>query len=382
MTERYRVEPDIEFIKELGVQGGDNLKKCFQCATCSVVCPISPETKPFPRKEMIAASWGLKDRLIGNGDVWLCHNCGDCSTMCPRGAKPGDVMAALRQKTIETYAVPQKLYHFVNNPKNLIWMIVLPALYMLILGGILKIFGVHWLNLSPTGDHIAHSKFYHTWLVDLTFIPLAVWTLAVFVISQRRFVHAMHQNALAEGKTRKEKINVTEFVKSIGRVIPLILKHRRFSDCVENEERSVSHMMVLFSFIGLFIVTSCFFIALYGLGMHGPYTQWSPVKWLGNASAVALIIGSLLLLKDRMAKTDQVSVYKDWYLVGLVIGLGVTGLLSEMTRLAGAATVTYWVYFIHLIFVFNLFAFTPFTKLAHLVYRTIALAYENYSERT
>jgi quinone-modifying oxidoreductase subunit QmoC len=96
MTDKYLLEPDVSFIKEIGKLGGDTLKKCFQCATCSVACPISPDTKPFPRKEMIAASWGLKDRLVSNLDIWLCHHCGDCTAMCPRGAKPGDVLGAVR----------------------------------------------------------------------------------------------------------------------------------------------------------------------------------------------------------------------------------------------------------------------------------------------
>jgi quinone-modifying oxidoreductase subunit QmoC len=91
MADTYVIEPDLDFIKDIGALGGEDLKKCYQCATCSVACPISPDTKPFPRKEMIAASWGLKDKLVGNADIWLCHNCGDCSTRCPREAKPGDV---------------------------------------------------------------------------------------------------------------------------------------------------------------------------------------------------------------------------------------------------------------------------------------------------
>ena len=94
MAETYVIDPDLDFINKVGALGGEDLKKCYQCATCSVACPISPDTKPFPRKEMIAASWGLKDKLVGNADIWLCHNCGDCSTRCPREAKPADVLAA------------------------------------------------------------------------------------------------------------------------------------------------------------------------------------------------------------------------------------------------------------------------------------------------
>ena len=69
MPETYIAEPDVSFIESVKALGGQDLKKCFQCATCSVACPISPDTKPFPRKEMIATSWGLKDRLVGNADL-------------------------------------------------------------------------------------------------------------------------------------------------------------------------------------------------------------------------------------------------------------------------------------------------------------------------
>ena len=87
------------------------------------------------------------------------------------------------------------------------------------------------------------------------------------------------------------------------------------------------------------------------------------------------------MLKERLAKTDQASSYKDWYLIGLVLGLGLTGMFTEMTRLAGAAGFSYFLYFLHLVFVWNLFAFVPFSKLAHLVYRTVALTYDDYAGR-
>ncbi len=35
-----------------------------------------------------------------------------------------------------------------------------------------------------------------------------------------------------------------------------------------------------------------------------------------------------------------------------------------MTRLGGAAGLSYFIYFVHLIFVFNLFVFLPYSKLA------------------
>ena len=376
MADKYLVEPDIKFIKEVIGLGGDTLKKCFQCATCSVVCPIAPENKPFPRKEMIAASWGLKDKLVGSMDIWLCHNCGDCSTLCPRGANPGDVLGAIRSYAISEYAVPKFIGKAVNDPKKLPVLLGLPVVVFLVLGFITGL-----LDFTPGGDQIVHSHFFSSWLVDMIFIPLTVWVIVVFGIGLKRFVNDMHENAVLEGKTDKKKLEIGGLIRALFTVLPTILKHNKFSECDENKDRNTAHLMVFYSFIGLFIVTNIFFVVLYAFQIHGPYSQLNPVKWLANVCGIALVIGSALMIKNRLGKTDQVSVYNDWYLLWLVFGLGASGMLTEMTRLAGIAGLSYALYFIHLIFVFNLFMFIPFSKLAHLVYRTVAMAYAEYGNR-
>jgi quinone-modifying oxidoreductase subunit QmoC len=378
MTDKYLIEPDVDFIKEIVGLGGDTLKKCFQCATCSVACPISPDTKPFPRKEMIAASWGLKDRLVSNLDIWLCHHCGDCTTMCPRGAKPGEVLGAVRSYAIADYAVPKSVGKAVNDPKKLPILMGIPVVIFVVLGLVTGL-----LDFSPQlGEHgIAHHLFFSTWLVDMIFVPLAIWVVVIFALGLKRFIADIHENAVLEGKTEKKEFELFGFIKAIPSILPTILKHDKFSECSENKDRATAHLMVFWSFVGLFIVTNIFFVVLYVFQQHGPYSQLNPVKWLANVAGVALIIGSALMIKNRLAKKDQTSTYKDWYLLGLVLGLGVTGVLTEATRLAGMAGVTYVMYFIHLVFVFNLFAFLPFSKLAHLVYRTVAMAYNEYSGR-
>ena len=68
------VQPDLDFIKHLKGAGGDALKKCYQCATCSVRCPLSTDDDPFPRKEMIWSSWGMKDNLVADPDVFPSRN--------------------------------------------------------------------------------------------------------------------------------------------------------------------------------------------------------------------------------------------------------------------------------------------------------------------
>ena len=379
MADTYVVEPDVGFIEDVVKMGGGDVKKCFQCATCSVTCPIAPDSKPFPRKEMIATSWGLKDKVIKSADIWLCHNCGDCTTRCPRGAKPGDVLSAARSVAIQEYAVPKSLARAVNDPSKAPILLLIPALLFVIVGFITGL-----LDFSPelnAEGQIAHGEFFSTWLVDIFMIPASIWATVVFALGLSRFVGDIHENAVKEGKTRQKNIQPVEFLKALVAVIPGILKHDKFNECTENTERSTQHMMVLFGFIGLFIVTAIFFVVLYIFQIHGPYSQLNPVKWLANVAGVALVIGSGLMIKTRLSKTDSVTAYKDWLLLGLVFALGVTGMGSEMTRLAGFAGTTYTLYFLHLMFVFSLFVYLPYTKLAHLVYRTVAMAYAEYSNR-
>ncbi len=392
MTEKYLAQPDLGFIAQLRGLGGETLKKCYQCATCSVACPIAPEESPFPRKEMIAASWGLKDRLIGNGDIWLCHQCGDCSDLCPRGAAPADVLSAVRSAAIEEYAQPKVLAKAINDPSKLPFLIGIPAIWFAILAyitmahgdvmtKIFNVFGVAWSHAHEGVHVISPANFFSTWFVDVTMIPTATAVALIFALSLKRFLNDIHQNAVQEGKTDKKSIDYKAFGQALIRVIPVVLKHDKFNECEANKDRATPHMMVLYAFIGLFIVTAVCGTMLYLGGYPGPYPQLNPIKWLANISGVALVIGSGMMIKNRLNNKDQMSSYKDWFILGIVFTLGLTGMLTEMARLAHLEYISYFLYYLHLIAIFNLFAFLPFSKMAHLVYRLTAMAYAEYGNR-
>ena len=378
MADSNWVEPDVKFVKQLQAMGGDTLKKCYQCATCSVVCPISPEEQPFPRKEMIAAQWGLKDRLVGSADIWLCHYCNDCSTYCPRGAKPGDVLNAARAISVSELSWPSFFGRIVPDAKYWWLLIAIPVVLFLILLGAIGHLGI------PEGE-IEFAKFFPTLWIDIVFVPLAViWIPITFGVGIKRFMTSIHKNAVATGTAKQKELVVPDFLRSLVCVIPGILKHTKFNKCTENKDRYVPHLLVLFSFLGLFIVTNIFFVALYVFHSPGPYSQINAVKILANASAIALIVGAIWMITNRTKKAEEegnTGSYFDWSLLILVLLLGVTGLLSEVTRLIHLPAVAYPMYFIHLVFVFCLFAYLPFSKLAHLVYRTLAMAYSYYSGR-
>ena len=117
--------------------------------------------------------------------------------------------------------------------------------------------------------------------------------------------------------------------------------------------------------------------------MHGPISQLNPVKILANVSAIALLVGIFILRSNRKqmeAEGNASPTFYDWFLIWEIMAVGVTGFGAELTRLMGLALPAYVLYYLHLIAVMMLFLYMPYTKFAHMAYRTVAMAFERYRE--
>ena len=144
----------------------------------------------------------------------------------------------------------------------------------------------------------------------------------------------------------------------------------------------------MLSFMALFVVTaySAFTQDVIGIfipSMHGPMSMWNPVKVLANIGAIALIVGIGILWANRSrseAEGKSSRTFYDWFLIWMIMSVGVTGLAAELFRLIGVASVGYVIYYLHLVSVMMLFLYMPYTKFAHLVYRTFAMAFERYRD--
>jgi quinone-modifying oxidoreductase subunit QmoC len=388
------VQPDLDFIKAMKEAGGDTLKQCYQCATCSVACPLSTDDKPFPRKEMILAQWGLKDKLLSDPNIFLCHHCGDCSAMCPRGAKPGDVLSAIRAYAYRSLGWPKGLAELCSSVKNLPILIGIPAVAIFLLWLISG--GMH----IPAGEQFARVGYTHffghwdfRWLsknvlfIDIIMLP----AVGIAITSVYKGISKLWQGMQASvGATEVPyRPSVPQFIKMfLWPALKEILEHRRFRECTENQDRIKGHRPLMYAFIGLFIVTlySMFTQDVIGIfipSMHGPISMWNPIKVLANVSAVAMIVGLGILWMNRTkmeASGKAMNTFYDWFIIWIMMGVGVTGLAAELLRLVGIPSLGYVVYYLHLISVVMLFLYMPYTKFAHLVYRTFAMAFERYRD--
>ena len=86
-----------DFIQKLNELSGQNVKLCYQCATCSGSCPMSDRMDFSPRKVMHMIQFGQDELLSDINTCWVCASCHTCSVRCPRGIDIARVMEALRQ---------------------------------------------------------------------------------------------------------------------------------------------------------------------------------------------------------------------------------------------------------------------------------------------
>ncbi len=80
--------------------GGESIKACYQCGTCTGGCPTAGEMDYTPRQIIRMVNLGMRDRVLTSSSIWLCASCYQCQVRCPRGVRIADVMAALRSIAI------------------------------------------------------------------------------------------------------------------------------------------------------------------------------------------------------------------------------------------------------------------------------------------
>ena len=371
MADRELIQPDRGFIQDVMAGGGHSLKKCFQCATCSAVCPLSPEERPFPRKEMLWAQWGLRERLLHDPDVWRCYDCGDCSTQCPRGAKPSEIMGAVRNQAFQYYSRPGFLGKMVGDPA---WLPILLAIPALIFLGVL--YHVGNLKVLPTGP-IQFGKFLpHLW-IDGIFIAVSAFVGASLVAGLSAMWKAMDEHT-----PHGPNYGKTSVLAAVVGAATDVIAHRRFNECGHNNWRFLGHFTAFYGFVALFIVTAIVFVGLYVFKINLPLPLTNPVKILANIGAVLLLVGTSVAVIRRLSTQGgnaAQSSYADWLFLLVLFGVGLSGTATEVIRLLNKAQIAYWTYYVHIVLVFFLIAYLPFSKLAHLAYRFLGLVYARHA---
>jgi len=82
--------------------GGENIKLCFACGTCTAGCPVAEIDKEFnPRKIIRQVLLGMRKEVLSSPVIWRCVQCYSCTAKCPQNVKFREIIRALREMAVE-----------------------------------------------------------------------------------------------------------------------------------------------------------------------------------------------------------------------------------------------------------------------------------------
>jgi len=88
--------------------GGEGIRQCFACGTCTAGCPVRRFNANFnPRRIIRMVLLGMRERVLKEPFVWLCATCFTCQERCPQGVRIADLMRALKNLAVREGNMPE-----------------------------------------------------------------------------------------------------------------------------------------------------------------------------------------------------------------------------------------------------------------------------------
>lgn len=94
-----------------GHAGGENLRLCFACGTCTAGCPVAEIDSEFnPRQIIRQVLLGMRKEVLSSPVIWRCVQCYSCTAKCPQNVRFREVLRALREMAVaEGHAAAARL---------------------------------------------------------------------------------------------------------------------------------------------------------------------------------------------------------------------------------------------------------------------------------
>jgi quinone-modifying oxidoreductase, subunit QmoC len=385
---------DLGLYPEIQRYGATDISACFSCGTCTASCPLSQTDATFPRRIIRYAQLGMKDALLSSKELWTCYQCGECAETCPTQADPSEFMAATRRFAIASYDRTRIARSMFTRP-------VVATLLAVLLAAFFGLF-MYSFHGPQDGESLAIFEFIPEGLIH----SLGIVVMVLVVLAGLGGVGGMVRRI-----GRREGVGWSTVLGSraalartaraawsaIGRES---LAQARFRDeCetdVPDEPRAASvawyrrrwlvHAVTVWGFLGLLAATGLDYgLALLGIKETGtPVPVWYPVRLLGTVAGILLVYGTSVLIVDRLRAANRSvrrSTTADWLLLALLWVTGLTGFVLELALyLPSPPTWGYWIFLIHVAVAMELVLLAPYMKLAHAVYRPVALFFVALAE--
>ncbi len=379
----------IPTLKEYGV---NDIDSCYNCGGCTAVCNLSGEEAMFPRRVIRLVQLGAVDRLKQDSQAWNCFYCGECSTSCPRGAEPAELMMGIRRYLTASYdrtGRSKRLYTSTRASmiSAMIWF-VLPIFMMIGIHVFKDIGFLANYNIDIITTEVALNRFAPVELINIVAHLYGIF-LGIFMIMS---MLTMWSNVMSDPSI-EGKITIGDYISTAFSMAFDILTIKKWSECDSDQRaRKRKHWILLISYLGMFVIIVGF---LTWFQTDNIYGIENPQRWLPYLFTIGLLYGSIEpILKRRKQSNEQMhkfSHHTDWMLPLSIMMVSITGILVHIGRYApiwfgiGIATAAWFVYVIYVIHLgftsLMLSTEVGIGKWAHIFLRPLGMYLEGVKQR-
>lgn len=346
---------------------------CYQCGSCTLSCELVDSHVTFPRRTLRYALLGLRSPLMAGLDPWVCHDCGDCSLICPRQAEP-----RISMMTVRSFLTAQ--YDWTGLAGKILrsrtWHLVSLAAAALLTLGLIVLYHLWYVELG-FGDFVSVDMPLDHMFPTMTYYTLTVMLLPLLLLLSRVF-RIWRLTLGGEGQAR---IPFSAYVMEAWTYVYQSVTHSLLRKCPERG-RWLGHWILA---LGTTMMLTIKVFALRWFQTAEFYPLYHPQRWLGYLAAGFIVYGIADILVGRVRARQEF--YKETRLEDLIFPVlllltALSGLAVHIFRYMGFGLTCHFAYAAHIVIATPMLLIEmSFGKWSHMVYRPLALYFLAVRER-
>ena len=349
---------------------------CLNCGSCTVVCNLAEGRASFPRRPMQLTILGLKESVHASLEPWLCHDCGDCSTTCPRQAEPRESMMTLRRYLAAEYDITGLTSKILCSKA---WEIVAISFTALLVFALALLYHLYYVDLALP-DMISTPMGLEHMFNTITYFTVVVYLIPVLIL----LLNGIRMYRFTMRGERGGKIPLRLYLREAWTMFAHMVSHENMRKCMAaiQKRRWTKHWLMGLG-CSLMVVITLFFLKWFQT--DSIYPIYNPQRWLGYFATAVLIYVPLDIIIGRIRKKEEMhkfSVISDLTLPVMLLLVAVSGIAVHIFRYLDFALTCHYAYAVHLAITVPLLVVElPFGKWSHVIYRPLAIYFQAVREK-
>lgn len=376
MPDRGALAPvhcDPSLVDDIRRYGRFDTSGCYQCGSCTISCELVSDFASFPRKSIRYALLGLRRPLVGSLEPWICHDCGDCSIVCPRQAEPRISMMTLRRFLTAQYdwtgLAPRLL-------RSRVWYVGSLAFVAAVVVLLILFRHLYYASM-PFTDFVGTPMPVQHMFPTMTYYTLIVTLVPLGLLLSR----GVRMWWLTIGGQRSARIPISMYVREAWTYVYHSVTHTLLRKCPDRS-RWLGHWMLALGTVMMLVIKV---FSLTWFQTDNIYPIYHPQRWLGYLAAGLILYGLGDILRCRIKAGKEIckeTHFEDLVFPVLLLLTALSGIAVHVLRYAGFELTCHFAYAIHVVVATPMLIIEmSFGKWSHMVYRPLALYLQAVKQR-